>query len=122
VQAPAERGPTLKAPAWSRWAIEPPPAPIVCTSIIGTITGKPAIQVSRAVASPKPPSVTMPISAEVPPTSKVMSCLRPDSPAVHAPPRWRSPVGDGAKRVRTPPAACALETSEDIFSPPERTT
>ncbi len=39
--APAERGPTLKAPAWSTKAIEPPPAPIVCTSIIGTSTGKP---------------------------------------------------------------------------------
>ena len=37
--APAERGPTLKAPAWSTKAIEPPPAPIVCTSIIGTSTG-----------------------------------------------------------------------------------
>src|SRR3954465_15685046 len=48
--APAERGPTLKAPAWSTKAIEPPPAPIVCTSIIGTSTGQPAIQAARASA------------------------------------------------------------------------
>ena len=38
---PADRGPTLNAPPLSRWAIDPPPAPIVWMSIIGTISGKP---------------------------------------------------------------------------------
>jgi hypothetical protein len=58
----------------------------VCTSIIGTSTGKPAIQVSRAVASPKPPCVTMPISAEVPPTSKVMRLRCPERAPAQSPP------------------------------------
>ena len=37
--APALRGPTLKAPAASTCAIEPPPAPIVSMSNIGTSSG-----------------------------------------------------------------------------------
>src|SRR5271166_2464569 len=41
-------------------------------SIIGASTGYPPIHVSRAVASAKRPSTTMPMSAEVPPTSKVI--------------------------------------------------
>ena len=66
--------------------MDPPPAPIVWMSIIGTIRGKPAIQVSRGVASANRPSTTIPMSAEVPPTSKVINEVRPESPPVHAPP------------------------------------
>jgi hypothetical protein len=75
-----------------------------------------AIQVSRAVASPKPPCVTMPISAEVPPTSKVMRLRLPGQAArpvaadhagrrareqgEHGPLGHHAGVGDAA--VRTP--------------------
>ena len=41
-RAPAERGPTRSAPPSSSQAIEPPPAPIVCTSTIGNRIGTPA--------------------------------------------------------------------------------
>ncbi len=41
-------GPTRKAPASSIQAIEPPPAPIVWMSNIGTSTGWPAIRSCRA--------------------------------------------------------------------------
>jgi hypothetical protein len=37
--APALSGPTCISPASSMRAIEPPPAPIVCTSTIGTWIG-----------------------------------------------------------------------------------
>ena len=37
--APADSGPTSKAPPGSRRAMEPPPAPMVCMSTMGTATG-----------------------------------------------------------------------------------
>ncbi|HWD58058.1 MAG TPA: hypothetical protein VG308_07265 [Stellaceae bacterium] len=59
----------------------------VWMSIIGAMAGWPPIQVSRAVASAKCPSTAIPISAEVPPTSKVISRLRPDNAPLQVPPR-----------------------------------
>src|SRR5436309_971805 len=64
----------------------PPPAPMVCTSIIGTMTGKPAILVSRAEACVIPRAVTMPMSALVPPTSNVMRFSRLLRRPTHSPP------------------------------------
>ena len=85
--APALRGPTRNAPPSSTYAIEPPPAPIACTSSIGTSSGYPPIQVSRADASVTPSSVTIPMSAEVPPMSNVISRVRSASAPAHWPPR-----------------------------------
>ncbi len=50
---------------------------MVWMSIIGSSSGKPAIEVLRASVSANWPSCTMPISALVPPMSKVMSLRLP---------------------------------------------
>ena len=93
-------------------AMEPPPAPMVWMSIIDTSTGYPAIQVSRAVASAKRPSSTMPMSAEVPPMSKVMSLRRPESSPVQRPPR--TPAAGPESRVTTGRS----ETVRTVATPP----
>ena len=51
--APAEWGPTRRAPPWSAQAIEPPPALTVCTSTMGSLMGTPATTVS-VVVWPRP--------------------------------------------------------------------
>ena len=67
--APAEWGPTRRAPPASAQAMEPPPALTVCTSTMGTLIGTPAITVSVVVcASPPMMGAT---SVLVPPISKV---------------------------------------------------
>ena len=85
---------------------------MVVMSIIGTSSGKPAIEVSRAVARENRPSATMPISAEVPPTSKVMTRSRPQAAAVQAPPS--TPAAGPDNRVSTGRSA----TMEAVATPP----
>ena len=48
--APADRGPTRSAPPASRQAIDPPPAPTVWMSTIGSAIGRPAISRPGALA------------------------------------------------------------------------
>ena len=81
-------------------------------SIIGSSSGKPAIEVLRASVSANWPSCTMPISALVPPMSKVMSLRLPLSAPTQAPPstpaaRPESSVSTGFSAtvagVATPP-------------------
>ena len=59
---------------------------MVWMSIIGISSGKPPIEVERASVSANLPSTTMPMSALVPPISKVISRLRPASSPTQAPP------------------------------------
>ena len=84
---------------------------MVWMSIIDTSTGYPAIHVSRAVASAKRPSSTMPMSADVPPMSKVMSLRRPESSPVHRPPR--TPAAGPESRVTT-----GRDTVRTVATPP----
>ena len=90
-------------------------------SIIGTITGKPATHVSRALASVLPPATTVPMSALVPPTSKVMRSRRPERSPAKAPPSTpaagpesRSVTGSSAAWAigATPPLERMMWTSE----------
>ena len=67
----------------------------------------PATQVSRAEASLIPRSVTIPMSAEVPPTSKVISCLRPVVSPAQSPPS-------------TPAAGPGEEQRHGLLRPPSR--
>ncbi len=71
--APAERGPTRKMPPESTYAIEPPPAPIVSTSTIGIIAWYGPTFVSSRCFMRRRPSCASPMSADVPPTSRVMT-------------------------------------------------
>ena len=71
--APAERGPTRKMPPGSTYAIEPPPAPIVSTSTIGIIAWYGPTFVSSRCFMRRRPSCASPMSADVPPTSSVMT-------------------------------------------------
>ena len=66
--APALSGPTRSMPAASTEAIEPPPAPIVCTSTIGTWIGI-AYSSSRSLDTDGRPPSTRATSLEVPPMS-----------------------------------------------------
>jgi hypothetical protein len=87
----------------------------VWISIIGASTGYPAIQVSRAVASANAPSTVMPISADVPPTSKVISDVRPDSAPLQAPPR--TPAAGPESRVRIGFSATIFAVAAPPFDP-----
>ena len=69
--APALSGPTRSAPPASRQTIEPPPAPTVWMSTIGSRIGKPPT-VRSAVRSALPPT-TSDTSVEVPPMSKAIA-------------------------------------------------
>ena len=106
--APALRGPTRNPPAGSTNAIEPPPAPIVCTSSIGTSSGYPPTHVSRAEASPIPCSVTIPMSADVPPMSNVISRRRSASAPAHCPPRTPAAGPDSSRVTGRSAALCTL--------------
>ena len=74
--APADCGPTRSAFVSSgTWAIEPPPAPTVCTFTDGTLIRKWLIEVSRPIVGcPFWQSAT---SVEVPPMSKVRMSSKP---------------------------------------------
>jgi len=72
--APALRGPTRKPPADSH-AIDPPPAPIVSTSITGRIRGWPSSIASRAINGL--PSMHSETSKLVPPMSIAMALEDP---------------------------------------------
>ena len=63
-------GPIFKAPVASASMIEPPPAPMAETATVGTRIGKSATR-SWALSTGRPRRTT-PMSALVPPTSKVM--------------------------------------------------
>src|SRR4029453_14613290 len=82
--APAELGPTRRAPPASTQAMEPPPALTVCTSTIGSLTGTPATTDS-VVVCPTPPSPGAP-SVGGPPMSKGRGSWKPLRPATHAAP------------------------------------
>ena len=90
-------------------------------SIIGSSSGKPAIEVLRASVSAKRPSTTIPMSALVPPMSKVMSLRRPLKPPTHAPPRTPAASPDISvitgfsltmAGVATPPFEAIIRKSE----------
>ena len=68
-------------PPASTRAIEPPPAPTVCTSSTGSSTGKPAT--SRARRRGSAPA-TNAQSVEVPPTSSVSAAATPQARATRA--------------------------------------
>ena len=65
--APALRGPTWRLPSTSSHAIEPPPAPTVCMSICGTLTGKAPTMLSEVITGVR--SRTRQTSVDVPPMS-----------------------------------------------------
>ena len=66
--APALSGPTRRSPASSTNAMEPPPAPMVCTSTIGTWMGTAYSTSSSELTAGTPPR-TSPTSQLVPPMS-----------------------------------------------------
>ena len=110
-RAPAECGPTRSAPPASRQAIEPPPAPTVWRSSIGSATGRPPT--GRAPVSRAAPSSITQTSHDVPPMSKQSASGSPDASAAHAAPA--APPAGPDKTVR---AACARAWSS-VASPPE---
>ena len=65
--APALRGPTWRLPSTSSQAMEPPPAPTVCMSICGTLTGKAPTMLSDVITGVR--SRTRQTSVDVPPMS-----------------------------------------------------
>src|SRR5262245_8005828 len=73
--APAERGPTLRVPSGDTQAIEPPPAPTVTMSIIGTLAGK-RPTVASVVREGAPDRMTA-TSVDVPPPSSVTTSSNP---------------------------------------------
>jgi hypothetical protein len=60
-------------PPWSTYAIDPPPAPIVSTSTIGIIAWYGPTFVSSRCFIRSLPSWARPMSADVPPTSSVIT-------------------------------------------------
>ncbi len=68
--------------------------------------GKPATKVSRAEASASPLPVTTPMSADVPPTSKVTRWSRPEARPAWAPPSTPA-AGPESSSVTGSRAACA---------------
>src|SRR5690349_18492438 len=85
--APADRGPTLRAPSGEIHATEPPPAPTVTTSIMGIRLGyAPTLPSVVSVGSPSRTTLT---SVLVPPPSRVRTlgtrALRASRPAPRAP-------------------------------------
>ena len=92
-------------------------------SIIGTSSGKPAIEVERASVSAKRPSTTMPMSALVPPMSKVISRSRPASAPTQPPPRTPAARPDSSVSagfsatiagVATPPFDAMMRSSPSM--------
>ena len=84
---PPSAGPTRSAPPASRQPIEPPPAPTVCTSTIGSWITRPPI--SRESVRRTRPSSTTQTSHEVPPMSKPSALPSPREPR-------QQPGADGA--------------------------
>ena len=70
--APALSGPTVRMPAAFTRAIDPPPAPMVWMSIIGTRTGRPYPISLSAVTAGRPSRIT-PTSKLVPPMSQLIT-------------------------------------------------
>ena len=79
--APALSGPTRSMPASSISASEPPPAPMVCTSTIGTWIGMAYSSSSSEETSGTPSSISA-TSELVPPISYVMTLAKPAALAV----------------------------------------
>src|SRR5204862_345512 len=90
------RGPTRSAPPGSRQAIEPPPAPTVWMSTIGSASGRPATS-RDAVSRTAPPSTTH-TSHDVPPMSKQTRSGRPVRAAMSAAAAAPPAVGAAALR------------------------
>ena len=82
--APALCGPTRRLPPESSQAIEPPPAPIVCTSTLGRRSGIESISV-KFVSSGTPSRMSA-MSVLVPPMSKLTTFFRPSERAQLAAP------------------------------------
>src|SRR5688500_1817746 len=80
--APAERGPTLSVPSGESQAIEPPPAPTVTTSIIGSLDGKAPTEPS--VVRVGSPSSTTETSVDVPRPSLVRTGSKAATVAISA--------------------------------------
>ena len=80
---PALRGPTTSAPPASTRAIDPPPAPIVCTSSDGEPHREPADDRARPAGAGRPSS-TRHTSVLVPPMSKVTASGHPLATAAAA--------------------------------------
>ncbi len=89
-------GPTRTAPPASRQTIEPPPAPTVWMSTIGSLIGNPPTDRS-SVRSARPPEIRH-TSVEVPPMSNEIAFSTPASSATRAAPT-------------TPPAGPETSTS-----------
>ena len=94
---PGAAGPaTCSAPPASRSAIEPPPAPMVCTSSDGSRIGNPATRRSPAGAG-RPPS-TRQTSVLVPPMSKVTASSNP-APRAAAAAAMTPPAGPDSNKA-----------------------
>src|SRR3990167_1641330 len=101
--APADCGPTRKAPPRSNQAMDPPPAPTLWMSSMGTATGTPPTLPSFVVASS--PLSSRATSVEVPPISKLMTRWRPASRA-----RARAPTIPPAGPESSVRTGCAAAT------------
>ena len=82
-EAPALSGPTCRSPASLTNAMEPPPAPMVWTSTIGTWMGI-AYSTSRSELTAGTPPRMSPTSQLVPPMSQVITFSKPAPAAVYA--------------------------------------
>ena len=71
-------------PSGETWAIEPPPAPTVTTSIIGILEGN--APTLPSVVSVGSPSMTTLTSVDVPPPSLVRTRSKPATLAISAAP------------------------------------
>ena len=108
--APAERGPTRKMPPESMYAIEPPPAPIVSTSTIGIIAWYGPTFVSSRCFMRSLPSCARPMSADVPPTSSVITFGSPATRPAQMPPTTPAIGPDINRLTGRVLAACGVAT------------
>src|SRR5207245_3347618 len=101
----------------SSWAIEPPPAPTVCTSSAGSRIGKPATTRSEAGSGTRPR--TRHTSVLVPPMSKLTASAKPHAAAISAaartPPAGPDSNNDaaGAPDTGTSPPAEVMTSASD---------
>ena len=106
----------MRAPPASTAAIEPPPAPMVCTSSDGMRIGSPATD--RSPAGSGAPPCTRHTSVLVPPMSKVTASGQPlataEAAAARTPPA--GPLSSSAAGIRAPSSRVARPPADVITS------
>jgi hypothetical protein len=95
--------------------MEPPPAPTVCTSTLGSRIGRPAIVRTRERSAD--PSVIRQTSVDVPPMSNAMAFAKPARSATRA-----APTTPPAGPDRRAQEACAAASTSEATPPDERIT